>query len=896
MNTVNKILIMVLLCLLSNSTYSQIYQYSKDGKEACIDCESKNSLLDGNICVCFTQSDMDRANLILGRLEHERREKWLREQEVAIQKEMENRLNVSAGHYGSYEGTQRAFFRSFMGGENTRHVIEEAQKHNNSLINKTTKSRTKNSYEKATLRVALDAITSGTTYDFGDLTATNPYTSKPMFIKDMNAWTVNDRLKQTNSFETGNSNLASLRSKIKDGLDKLKNNPTVLEDHVVNEYMNHYNDNGHLDKVKLMIKYMIWDNWSKGNIVNTFPFRQDHFPPAVLDYQLPRYQSATLNIAENIGVAGAIPTIPNVSGDTAVLNYAYAQMGDNVYDFINKPDNAEIKLESNNYIKYHTFSQESMDLYKDVIESFADKAKNFPFNKYDFSLDNGSLFTMDFHNENYQTRLVNFHHHNGGRTRKYHGLPNILRQLRFETTTKQQRAFIGGFYLDMVKDNGYDLSSYITAENAFSQFKFRVFDINNLGRYDIEILYTGDTGFMVSRDRIFFPQFLQGDELTKEAVKSFFSFDYEKYWHLVRVRDLRDEFNLTQGQVDLFKDNSSITSNLTKFIEDKENSKVKPLINAITQFGIENNSSSISVQMINDLLTSLNTNTVFDVGSYLNPNAIPNIEGSIVTCCEEPWNPSPDPELILAFGADLFHAGSDALKSMLLASYEFWVTDKFEGRFVRKVFKMKGIDVPSDITDEVLGDLYSIRYDNSEFAILHEIGLGQNFIDLGFNLLDVVTIISPSKGGGAYLAINGGGKITKAALKAHLNKLKQIAETTLAGGRGHKSYRAFQKAEGNASPGNELHHIVERGGFQSKNEIKFGKTNIHNTKNIIDIPGVEAGSLHKRVTGHYNSKPNFTQGKTVREWLADKSFQFQYDYGIKILKENGWDGVTGIID
>ena len=232
----------------------------------------------------------------------------------------------------------------------------------------------------------------------------------------------------------------------------------------------------------------------------------------------------------------------------------------------------------------------------------------------------------------------------------------------------------------------------------------------------------------------------------------------KKVENLTNVINLKKNFSLTSNQIDLLKGNSSITSNLTKFIEGKENNKVKPLVNAITQFGIENNSSATSVQMINDLLTSLNNDTVFDVEPYLNPNANPNIEGSIVTCCDEPWNPSPDPELILAFGADLFHDGSDALKSMLLASYEFWITDKFEGRFVRKVFKMKGIDVPSDITDEVLGDLYSIRYDNSEFAILHEIGLGQNFIDLGFNLLDVVTIISPSKGGGAYLAVNGGGK------------------------------------------------------------------------------------------------------------------------------------------
>ena len=80
------------------------------------------------------------------------------------------------------------------------------------------------------------------------------------------------------------------------------------------------------------------------------------------------------------------------------------------------------------------------------------------------------------------------------------------------------------------------------------------------------------------------------------------------------------------------------------------------------------------------------------------------------------------------------------------------------------------------------------------------------------------------------------------------------------------------------------------------NELKFGKSNINNTKNIIDIPGKAAQSLHKKVTGHYNSKPNFANGKRVREWLSTKSFQEQYNYGIKVLKDNGWDGVTGIIN
>jgi hypothetical protein len=42
---------------------------------------------------------------------------------------------------------------------------------------------------------------------------------------------------------------------------------------------------------------------------------------------------------------------------------------------------------------------------------------------------------------------------------------------------------------------------------------------------------------------------------------------------------------------------------------------------------------------------------------------------------------------------------------------------------------------------------------------------------------------------------------------------------------------------------------------------------------------------HHIITGFYNSKPLFTGGKTVREWLATRSFSEQYDFGIEKLAD-----------
>lgn len=47
---------------------------------------------------------------------------------------------------------------------------------------------------------------------------------------------------------------------------------------------------------------------------------------------------------------------------------------------------------------------------------------------------------------------------------------------------------------------------------------------------------------------------------------------------------------------------------------------------------------------------------------------------------------------------------------------------------------------------------------------------------------------------------------------------------------------------------------------------------------------------------HYAKIHEFTDGKRFREWIADLPFEEQYKKGIEVLKQYGWDSVTGIID
>jgi hypothetical protein len=237
----------------------------------------------------------------------------------------------------------------------------------------------------------------------------------------------------------------------------------------------------------------------------------------------------------------------------------------------------------------------------------------------------------------------------------------------------------------------------------------------------------------------------------------------------------------------------------------------------------------------------------------------------------------------------------------LLAAYFEWTTeDEFQGKLMRKAMPKMGIEIPWDVSNTTLEELFTFRIsDNKNLVIEYEKSIKEELLLVGLSTLDILALASPGTNAGAFFLVKTGTtKISAATLSSYLKNNKiiiaNLANTTLKGGRGFNTFDAFKKAIGQVKPGHVYHHIVEQNGFKSLNKFKFGSKSLHNTKNIIEIPD-GAQQLHKRVTGYYQSKPDFTDGKTVREWLSGKDFEFQYQFGIKVLKDFGWDGVYGLI-
>ncbi|HKT18964.1 MAG TPA: hypothetical protein VJR47_13040 [Stellaceae bacterium] len=91
---------------------------------------------------------------------------------------------------------------------------------------------------------------------------------------------------------------------------------------------------------------------------------------------------------------------------------------------------------------------------------------------------------------------------------------------------------------------------------------------------------------------------------------------------------------------------------------------------------------------------------------------------------------------------------------------------------------------------------------------------------------------------------------------------------------------ALLKRFGSAGSGNDWHHIVEQGGVNTKN---IPPELLHSTRNVWKVPEL----LHEVVNGEYSKQSKEDPSKTVRAWLRTKSFDEQYEYGIKTLKDLG---------
>jgi RHS repeat-associated protein len=102
--------------------------------------------------------------------------------------------------------------------------------------------------------------------------------------------------------------------------------------------------------------------------------------------------------------------------------------------------------------------------------------------------------------------------------------------------------------------------------------------------------------------------------------------------------------------------------------------------------------------------------------------------------------------------------------------------------------------------------------------------------------------------------------------------------------KGFASFRALKNYVGYPGDGNVWHHLVEQS--QVGKRANFPASEVNNVNNIISIPHGN-GTVHSKISAHYSSKFDHTNGLTVRDWLATQSFEDQFKYGKELLEEFG---------
>ena len=124
-------------------------------------------------------------------------------------------------------------------------------------------------------------------------------------------------------------------------------------------------------------------------------------------------------------------------------------------------------------------------------------------------------------------------------------------------------------------------------------------------------------------------------------------------------------------------------------------------------------------------------------------------------------------------------------------------------------------------------------------------------------------------------AVDAADSVHDAAKKAEkLQKASDaLQDSIVKSGRGFDSFPALKKEAPYPGKNNHLHHLVEQSQIKKSG---FSSTLINNEMLLVPIDD----KTHAKISGFYSSKPGFTGGLTVRDWLSTKSFADQLTFGL----------------
>lgn len=145
------------------------------------------------------------------------------------------------------------------------------------------------------------------------------------------------------------------------------------------------------------------------------------------------------------------------------------------------------------------------------------------------------------------------------------------------------------------------------------------------------------------------------------------------------------------------------------------------------------------------------------------------IPSELSTCCPD-YGDYQNDLIIKEYGIQPVQAAVDGTFNLIVSFVSSEMSEEWVGKRVRRIMTEIGMNVPTDVTNEHLAALFKIRKRNGVVIVEYREGILKEMLDLGLNSLDMIAFLTPSKGGGAFLASKIGG-ITITKMTQHLRKI-----------------------------------------------------------------------------------------------------------------------------
>lgn len=176
---------------------------------------------------------------------------------------------------------------------------------------------------------------------------------------------------------------------------------------------------------------------------------------------------------------------------------------------------------------------------------------------------------------------------------------------------------------------------------------------------------------------------------------------------------------------------------------------------------------------------------------------------------------------------------------------------------------------------------FVVRYADDTPKVVEAIVRGAKHFPKGEQVIPELVKILPTKTYDDLLhSINKGDSITRAHYDELCNVFNTAGKNTdeVVEATKFKSFRALKEYLGSPGENKQWHHIVEQCQI-SKSGFDVG--DINKVDNVIAVDA----ATHAKISGYYNTSTfEFTNGLKVRDWLAGKSYEEQYQFGLDVLR------------